>query len=113
ATRVDDQPLSGYQVEVEEVPTAVQPDGAFPFQALKEEAFAAASDTHAELLRERALDLDVTVVAEVCVLLADDLAVELVLPDRAGERPGDPDGAGPVGPIEREEEAVTCHELPL
>jgi hypothetical protein len=32
---------------------------------------------------------------QVGVLLADDLAVELVLADRAGKRTGDPDGARP------------------
>ena len=59
AAGVDDQPLPGDQVEVDEVAAAVQPDRALALQALQEEALAAAVDPHPEPLRERALDLDV------------------------------------------------------
>src|SRR5205085_12363532 len=79
AAGVHDQPLSRGEVELEEVATAVKPDGAISFQPLQEETLAAAVEAHAELLREGALDLDVSEMAEVRVLLADDLAVELVL----------------------------------
>src|SRR5581483_9907867 len=86
AARVDDEALPVGEVEVEEVAAPVQPDRSLPLQPLQEEALAAAADAHAEPLRERALDLHVPVVAEVRVLLADDLAVELVLTDRARKR---------------------------
>src|SRR5207244_6678701 len=91
AAGVDDEPLAVGQVEVEEVAASVQPHGALAAQALEEEALAAARDAHPELLRERALDRDLAVVREVRVLLADDLAVQLVLADRARERAADPD----------------------
>jgi hypothetical protein len=51
--------------------------------------------------------------AEVGVLLADDLAVELVLADRAGERAGDADGSRTVRPVAREEEALAGEQLSL
>src|SRR5579862_2606845 len=113
AARVDDELLSVGEIEVEEVSAAVEPHGSLPLQPLQEEALAPAVDAHAELLRERALDRDVAVVAEVRVLLADDLAVELVLADRARERPGDPDGAGPVRLVPRQEEALAREQLAL
>jgi hypothetical protein len=47
------------------------------------------------------------------VLLADDLAVELVLPDRARERSGYPHSAGTVRLIAGKEETLTSQELPL
>src|SRR5882724_10859354 len=90
AARIDDQPLPGSQIEIEEVSAAVQPHSALALQPLQKEALTATSDTHAELLRECALDLDLSMVAEVRVLLADDLAVQLVLTDRARKWPGDP-----------------------
>ena len=45
--------------------------------------------------------------------LADDLAVELVLADRAGERAGDPDGARAARVVPRQEEALTGEQLAL
>src|SRR5581483_10858190 len=66
AAGVDDEPLTRREVEVEAIAAAVQ--------------------AHAQPLGERALDLDLAVMREVRVLLADDLAVELVLADRARER---------------------------
>src|SRR5581483_10823894 len=113
AAGVDDEPLPVGEIEVEEVAAAVQPDRSLSLQPLEEEALAAARDAHPEPLRERALDLDVAVVAEVGVLLADDLAVELVLADRARERPGDPDGACADRLIAGEEEALAGEEVAL
>ena len=113
AAGVDRQQLAGGEVEVEKVAAAVEPDGALALQALQEEALAAALDPHPELLREGALDLDLAVVAEVGVLLADDLAVELVLADRAGEGPGEPDRPGAVRPVLGEEQALARENLPL
>src|SRR5581483_6260468 len=48
AAGVDDQPLSLGEVEVEEVAAAVQPHGAFPLQALEEEALPTTAEPHAE-----------------------------------------------------------------
>src|SRR5581483_2831558 len=113
AAGVDDEPLPLGEVEVEEVAAAVQPDRALAPEALEAEALAAAHPAHAELLRERALDLDLADVSEVGVALADDLAVELVLADRARERPADPDRAGAARPVAHEEHALAGEDVAL
>ena len=84
-----------------------------PLQPLQEEPLASAVDAHAELLRERTLDLDLAEVAEVRVLLADDLAVELVLADRPGKRPGEPDRSGRIRLVMGHEEALAREQLAL
>jgi hypothetical protein len=58
-------------------------------------------------------DLDLPVLAEVGVLLADDLAVEFVLTDRARERTCDPDCSGRVRLVASQEEALAGEELPF
>jgi hypothetical protein len=113
AARIHDQPLPRCEVEVEEVPAAVEPDRPLTPQPLQEEPLATAVEAHAELLREGALDVDLAEMAEVRVLLADDLAVELVLADRAGERAREPDGSGCVRPVVRHEEALAREQLAL
>ena len=96
AARIDDESLAGRQVEVDEVAAAVQPHRPLALQPLQEEALAAAADAHAERCAN-ALSISTSpMVTEVGVLLADDLAVELVLADRAGEGPGDADGTRAV-----------------
>src|SRR5439155_10757210 len=106
AAGVDHERLPVPEVEVEEVAAAVQPDGAFAAQPLEEESLAAAGDAHAEPLREGALDRDLAKVGQVRVLLADDLAVELVLADRAGEGAADTDGARAPRRVTSEEHAL-------
>src|SRR5207244_13206380 len=99
--------------EVQECAAAVRPDGALPLQPPEEATRASAVQPHPELLRERALDLDLPEVAEVGGLLADDLAVEIVLADRARERPRDPDRARAVRAVARHEEALAGEQLAL
>src|SRR5207249_4816040 len=82
-------------------------------QPLEAEALAAAHPAHAHLLRPRALDLDLAEMREVRVLLADDLAVELVLTDRAGKRAADADRARALGRVPREEEALARQDRSL
>src|SRR5205085_9167821 len=113
AAGVDDERLPVCEVEVQEVAAAVQPHGALAPQALEEEALAAAADSHSEPLGERALDRDLAEVREVGVLLADDLAVELVLADRAGEGAADPDGARAPRGVTSEEHALPSQNRAL
>src|SRR5205807_1223882 len=106
ATGVDDQCLAVDEVEVEEIAAAVKPDGPRAFQALEEEAFAAAGDPHPHPFGERALDRHIANVAEVRVFLADDFAVELVLADRARERTADSDRAAASCGVRRQEQTL-------
>src|SRR5207248_6851846 len=89
------------------------PHRALALQALQEEALAATHDPHAHALGERARDLDLAEVAEVGVPLADDLAVELVLPDRAREGAADADSARASRRVRGEEHALAREERPL
>src|SRR5205823_5895811 len=113
AARVDHEPLSRGEVEVEEVAASVQPDRALALEPLEEEALAPARDAHAQPLRERALDLDLADMTEIGVLLADDLALQLVLADGAGERAGDADRACSVRDVAGEEKALAREQLAL
>ena len=64
----------------------MQPDrSSFPSRCKKKPSPPPLTPIPEALLSERALDLDVTVGAPDSVLLANDFAVEGVLPDRAGE----------------------------
>jgi hypothetical protein len=56
----------------------VQPDGAAALEALEEEPLTSTGDPHAEALRERTLDRDLSDMPKVGVLLADDLALKFV-----------------------------------
>src|SRR5437588_1373001 len=113
ATGVDDQRLSGGQVEVDEVAASVQPHGALALQSLQEETFASAHDAHPHPLGERARDLHLTEVAEIGVLLADDLPVELVLADRPREGPTEADRSRATRREGGEEHALPRQHRPL